>query len=464
MSAASEDLFLRSADADLARPYWNRARETICDAELRRLQLAKLKSQVRYLAEHSEFYRRKFRACGFRPDHLADIADLATIPFTTKGELRESQDAAPPFGLHQAAAMERIVRITSTAGTTGKPVFQGYSSSDVMERNESICRGLWGYGIRPGDRVINGFALSMFNAGVPFCTGIEHLGAVDVPVGAERKADGLLKIARDVRATVFIGTPSFAAYLAERAQDVLGMAASELGIRVVCGGGESGFEVPSFRREMQRVWGTSHVYDWASSSDAHPNVFAECRCGGGKHHLTPDLVLVQLIDGATGAVLEMRDGAEGEYIFTHLSRRACPLLRYRSGDILRVSTQPCDCGRTGSRMAIIGRADDMLIVRGVNVFPAAVRSVIGDFAPQLSGQMAIVLPVPGPKAAPPLRIRIECGEGVDPAGVGGLRAAIELRVRNELTVAIRAELVPFGWFPRTETKTRLVVIETEPAT
>jgi phenylacetate-CoA ligase len=459
----SGDFFDRAGTPDLGRPQWNHGRETMPPADMRQLQLSKLKTQVRYLADNSALYQRKFRECGFTPEQLTDINDLAAIPFTTKAELRGSQDEAPPFGLHQAAPMDRIVRITSTAGTTGKPVFQGYTASDVMERNESICRGLWGYGVRPGDRVINGFALSMFNAGVPFCTGIEHLGAVSVPVGAERKADGLLKIARDVRATVFIGTPSFAAYLAERAPDVLGFPLAELGVRVVCGGGESGFEIPSFRREMGRSWGTPHIYDWASSSDAHPNVFAECHCRNGKHHLTPDLVLVQLIDAATGAVQELRHGAEGEYIFSHLSRRACPLLRYRSGDILRVSTDPCECGRTGFRMDIIGRADDMLIVRGVNLFPSAVKSIVGEFAPDTSGKAEIVLPVAGPKAEPPVRVRIECGEGIDPASVGQLGIAIENRIRAELTVATRAELVPFGWFPRTETKTRLVVIESAAA-
>jgi hypothetical protein len=151
-----------------------------------------------------------------------------------------------------------------------------------------------------------------------------------------------------------VATPSFVAYLAEKAPEVLGIPASELGLRVVCGGGESG-ELPAFQREMERLWGTRHVYDWASASDAHPNVFAHCHVRDGKHHLTPDLVLVQLIDPASGEVKDIAEGAEGEYIVTHLDREACPLARYRTGDILRVRTSPCACGRTGFRMDIIGR-------------------------------------------------------------------------------------------------------------
>jgi phenylacetate-CoA ligase len=453
------ELHIPTDQDDMSRPYWNAAIETMPVDAMREFQLRKLKHQVDYLYRNSELYKAKFDEAGFKPGDLRTIEDLAKIPFTTKQELRVGQDAHPPFGSHQAAPSDRIVRMTSTAGTTGKPVFQGYTKSDIAQRNESICRGLWAFGVRPGDRVINGFALSMFNAGVPFCTGIEFLGAVDVPAGAERKAEGVLKIARDVNATVFVGTPSFAAYLAEKAPEVLGIEAKDLGLRVICGGGESGFELPSFQREMERVWGTRHVYDWASTSDAHPNVFTHCMHRNGKHHMTPDLALVQLIDPATGAIKEISEGAEGEYIFTHLDRQACPLLRYRTGDILRVFTAPCACGRIGFRMDIIGRSDDMLIVRGLNLFPAAIQSLVGEFMPATTGKMQIVLRAPGPKVDPPLHVRVECNEGIEPSKSGSTRDAIEKRIRGDLNVTSAIELVPFGTFERTSTKTRLVIID-----
>jgi len=444
---------------DLAREYWNPERETMPPAQMAALQLAKLKAQLRYLEANSEFYRRKFAVAGFRAQDLDTIEDLAGLPFTTKAELREAQEAAPPFGLHQAAPMDRLVRITSTAGTTGRPVFQGYTRDDTLRRSESIARGLWGFGVRPGDRVINGFALSMFNAGIPFCAAIEHLGALDVPVGAERKAEGMLKMAKEVKATVWIGTPSFAAYLAEKCEEVLGIPPSALGLRVVCGGGESGFELPSFQKRMEEAFGTKHVYDWASTSDAHPNVFAHCKHRNGKHQLTPDFALVQLIDPQSGALVPMRDGAEGEYIFTHLDRQACGLVRYRTGDILRVQTSPCPCGRTGFRMDIIGRSDDMLLVRGVNVFPSALQSVIDRFAPQTVGRVQVVLGAPGPKVEPPLRVRVEHAEGLGEADLAALKRAIEAAIRSDLTVTTDIRLVPAGSLGRTETKTRLIVVE-----
>lgn len=458
-----EDLALEVQPAgghgETAREHWNPRQETMPLEQMRAYQTKKLKKQLVYLGERSTLYRDKFRASGFDPNALKSIEDLVNLPFTTKLELRDSQEAAPPFGTHQAAAMEEIIRITSTAGTTGKPVFQGYARGDVMRRNESIARGLWGFGVRPGDRVINGFALSMFNAGIPFCTGIEHLGAVDIPVGAERKTEGMLKMAREVKATVWIGTPSFAAYMAEKCEEVLGIHPSELGFKVVCGGGESGFEQPAFQKKMEQAWGTPYVFDWASTSDAHPNVFAHCKHRNGKHHLTPDFALVELIDPTTGKIIPMSEGAEGEYIFTHLDRRACPLARYRTGDILRVYTDPCPCGRTGFRMDIIGRADDMLIVRGVNLFPSAIQAVAGTFAPKTVGRLQIVLDKPGPKVEPPLRVRIEHAAGLGAAEVVELKAAIEKAIRAELTVTTAVEMLPPGGLGQTETKTKLVVVQ-----
>jgi phenylacetate-CoA ligase len=175
--------------------------------------------------------------------------------------------------------------------------------------------------------------------------------------------------------------------------------------------------------------------------------------------MTPDLALVQLIDPATGAIKEISEGAEGEYIFTHLDRQACPLLRYRTGDILRVFTAPCACGRIGFRMDIIGRSDDMLIVRGLNLFPAAIQSLVGEFMPATTGKMQIVLRAPGPKVDPPLHVRVECNEGIEPSKSGSTRDAIEKRIRGDLNVTSAIELVPFGTFERTSTKTRLVIID-----
>ena len=439
---------------NLKRKYWNAGRETMPVAHMRALQLAKLCEQVKYVGEHSEFYKEKFRSSGFNLQEISSVEGLAALPFTTKAELRDSQEASPPFGRHLAASMSDIVRVTATSGTTGKSVFQGYTVHDTLRRTESIARVLWGFGVRPGDRVINGFALSMFNAGIPLCAAVEHMGAVSIPAGAERRVEGMLKLMQQLKPTVWIGTPSFAAALVEKCVEVLGMPAYELGLRIVCGGGESGFEQPAFQRRMEAAWGTPYIYDWASTSDAHPNVFAHCEHRSGKHHITPDFALVELIDPKTGNIIEMADGVQGEYIFSHLDRQACPLLRYRTGDVIRVNTSECACGRTGFRMDIIGRSDALLIVRGADVFPSALQDVIGTFASQGIGPFQIVLSEPGPTVVSPLRIRVESsGEGAY------LKASIEQAIREELRVSSTIELVASGALGRTETKSRLIVLE-----
>lgn len=445
-----------AGEGDPGRRYWNPEMETMPVDRMRELQAVKLRRQVAYLAEHSPFYADKFREAGFRPGDLGGIEDLEGLPFTRKTELRDSQAAAPPFGRHVAAAPDRLIRVTTTAGTTGRAVLQAYTRNDVLRRSESVARALWGFGVRPGDRVVNGFALSMFNAGVPFCVAIEHLGALSVPVGAERRAEGLLRIARDVQANVLILTPSFARYLVEKAPEVLGAPVASLGIRIVAGGGEPGFELPNVRGEMERAFGGAKVFDLASTSDAHPNSFANCEHRDGKHHLTPDLVLVQLIDPVTGRPVAIADGVEGEYVFTHLDREACPLLRYRTNDIVRVKASPCACGRTGFRIDVIGRSDDMLLVRGMNLFPSAMQAVVSEFAPRASGRMQIVLSHPGPVVEPPVVVEIETAAGA--MADRALSDAIARRIRDDLFVTAEVRLLPFGGIEHTPGKSRLVVL------
>lgn len=446
-------------DHDPADRYWNAAIETMPFDQLRGTQVEKLKKQLFYLEQNSEFYRDVFKSVGFEAAGFKRLEDLDALPFTTKSDLRESQEREPPFGRHVAAPFDRLIRVTTTAGTTGRAVVQTYTRRDVQLRNEAICRVLWSFGVRPGDRIVNGFSLSMFNAGIPFCAAVEHMGAVDVPVGTERKAEGLLRIARDIGATVLICTPSFAAYLAERCKDVLGIPSQELGIRIVCGGGEPGFELPGMRERLEEAFGTRRIFDLASSSDAHPNSFANCHVRCGKHHLTGDLVLVQLIDPASGAPMELRDGAFGEYIFTHLDRQACPLLRYRTNDLIRVTTSPCDCGRTGFRIDLVGRSDDMLLVRGMNVFPSAVQSVVSSFAPKTTGMMQIVVDRPGPVADPPLHVDVELNEGIELDAAAPLKLQLDSALRQSLNVTTNVHLRAFGELERTAGKTRLVVVK-----
>lgn len=454
---------VRYEEGEISSYFWNPEVELMSPEETLALQEKKLRKQLQYLFDKSELYQEKFKRAGFSPADFGNLPDLDLLPFTTKQELRKSQEESLPFGRHLAAPLDKVIRVTTTAGTTGRPVVQAYTRNDVIRRNESLSRVLWNFGVRPGDKVFNGFALSMFNAGIPFCTAVENLGAIDVPVGAERRADGFLRLARDIGIDVLIATPSFVRYLGEKCHEVLGFPATDLNVRVICGGGEPGFDLPGVREEIMATWGTEHVYDLASMSDAHPNSFANCRFRGGKHQVTPDLVLVQLVDPQTGQQIEVRDGVVGEYIFTHLDREACPLLRYRTGDIVRINAKPCECGRPTPRFDIIGRTDDMLIVRGMNVFPSAIQTVVGEFAPKVSGALQIVLDKPGPSVEPPLNLKVEVAKDFPASQEEQLKNEMESAIHKKLNVRSSIQIVSYGSLQRTEKKSKLIVIKGEEA-
>ncbi|MBI2526405.1 MAG: AMP-binding protein [Candidatus Rokubacteria bacterium] len=438
-------------------PYWNEAVETLAPEALSKLQLRLLTRQLRYVAARSEFYRRKFDRAGFDPRDLRDVKDLQRVPFSAKQDLRESQAAAPPFGLHLAAPLDRIVRVQSTAGTSGKPVYQAFTAADLVRQGEYGARQYWAWGIRPGDRVVNCFSLSM-TAGFNQSVMVEGMGVTNIPAGAEGGTERILRVIRDLEVTVLLCTPSFAEHLAEKAAEVLGRPASSLGVRVICGGGEPGFELPAIRDKLELLWGTHHVYDCGSMTDAHPNIFANCRLRNGKHQLTPDFGFIELIDPDTLAPVAMAEGAQGEYVFTHLQREACPLVRYRSGDIVRIATGPCGCGRTGLRIWYIGRSDEMLIVRGMNVFPSAIKAVVSEFVGRTTGQIRIVLKEPGPRAEAPLHIRVEHTGQVPPEAREPLALEIEGALQTRLRFRPRVELLPPDSLERGTWKAKLLEI------
>lgn len=440
-----------------AGPHWNAPIETMPAERIAEMQLKLLRRQIRYVASHSEFYRRKFKEVGFDLRDLRQLDDLRRLPMTRKQELRDSQAEAPPFGIHLAAPLDRVVRVQSTAGTSGKPVYQAFTAADIVRQCEYGARQYWAWGIRPGDAVVNCFSLSL-TAGFNQSVMVERMGAINIPAGAEGGTERILRAIRDLRATVLLCTPSFAEYLGEKARDVLGVSARELGVRVLCGGGEPGFELPAIRAKLEHLWGTREIYDCGSMTDAHPNIFANCHVRLGKHQLTPDFGYIELVDPDSVAPIDIRDDVQGEYVFTHLAREGCPLVRYRSGDIVRVTTAACDCGRTGLRIWYVGRSDEMLIVRGMNLFPSAVKAVVAEFVGRTTGQIRIVLPEPGPRAEAPLHVKVEHTRDVGPEALDGLRDELETAVQSRLRVRARIELVAPDSLERGAWKAKLVEI------
>jgi phenylacetate-CoA ligase len=391
--------------------------------------------------ERSQFYREKL--AGF--DTSGGLAELAQLPLTEKDELRASRTRENPIGTHLCVEPGEIARIYSTSGTTGTPSYIPLTAGDLESWVTGSARSYGASGIAAGDRVVTTYNAGPFVAGAAL-DAFARIGVTHVPVGT-RSSERLLQAIEHLRPDAVVLTPSYAEYLLEL--DDLGTSS----VRRVLVAGEPGGGEAAFRAKLEEGWG-ARVTEAMGVGDIGPSLWGECEEQDGMHLGARGFVHAELIDPETGAALELVDGAEGELVLTHLRHRAAPLLRFRTRDHVQVRMSPCRCGRTGPRIRCIGRTDDMLIVRGVNVFPSAVREVVAGFAPRVSGHILVKPQAAGVKQEPPLPVAVELAQGAPPDD--SLAGAIGERLRNVLVVQTRVELVPWGSLRRSEYKSRLV--------
>ncbi len=342
------------------------------------------------------------------------------------------------------------MRIYSTSGTTGTPSYIPLTSGDLENWLTTSMRTYAASGIAAGERIVTTFSAGPFVAGAVLAA-FERLGLSHVPVGTGN-TERLLRAVELLRPEAVALTPSYAAYAIEAAAE-RGLDLAGSSVRRVLVAGEPGGGEPAFRAKLEQGWG-ARVTEAMGVGDIGVSLFGECEERRGMHLGAEGFVHLELIDPGTGEALPLEDGAEGELVLTHLRHRAAPLLRFRTRDHVRVATSPCRCGRTGPRIRCVGRTDDMLIVRGVNVFPSAVREVVGAFAPQVSGHVLVAPAAPGVKQEPPLPVRVELAEGV--AADTLLADAISERLRSVLVVQTTVELVPWQTLERSEYKSALV--------
>src|SRR5918999_390529 len=418
------------------------------DAESYRAQLA-------YLFDRSPFYREKLAAAGFRSVRDAGtLAEIARLPLTDKRELKETCTPENPIGAHLCAPPPEIVRIYSTSGTTGTPSYIPLTAADVENWVTASARSYAASGIAAGQSLVSTYNAGPFVAGAALA-GFERIGLRHIPVGTGN-TERLMTAVELLRPDAVVLTPSYAAHLiewaAERNVDLPGSSVERVLVAGEPGGGE-----PAFRAQLEEGWG-ARVTEAMGIGDVGVSLWGECEEQDGMHLGARGFVHAELIEPSTGGALEMEDGATGELVLTHLRHRAGPLLRFRTRDHVVVRTSPCACGRTGPRIRCIGRTDDMLIVRGVNVFPSAVREVVGAFAPEVSGHILVRPRDEGVKQEPPLPIAVELAR--DAAPDPALADAIRQRLRGVLTVQTRVELVPWGSLARSEYKSRLVDLKT----
>jgi phenylacetate-CoA ligase len=409
------------------------------------------REQLRYLFDRSEFYRGKLGSAGIDgPEAAGGLGEIDELPFTEKAELRATVTDANPVGAQLCAQRSEIVRIYSTSGTTGAPSYIPLTASDLSNWITGSARSYAASGIRAGQRIVSSYNAGPFVAGAALAS-FDRIGLCHIPIGTGNTERLILAVER-LHPEAAVLTPSYAAYLIEWASERgIDLAASS--VERVLVAGEPGGGEDAFRAMLEQGWG-AHVTEALGIGDIGVSLWGECEAQDGMHLGARGFVYPELIDPDTGAARAFEDGVTGELVLTHLRHRAAPLLRFRTRDHVEIRMTPCPCGRTGPRIRCVGRTDDMLIVRGVNVFPSAVREVVSAFAPAVSGQIRVAPASAGVKQDPPLPVRIELGRGVE--ADAALADQIRKRLRSALVVQTAVELVPFGTLARSEYKSKLL--------
>lgn len=434
----------------MATIYWNEAIETIGEPDRIRLESERLSRQIAYLYDRSVYYRTRLDAAGIDVGSIRSVQDLARVPLMEKTEIANSQMDGTLLGIIQCAPLEEIVRIQATGGTTGQPMRIGLTRQDIADYCEMGARALWTMGCRPSDIVFECMNYTLYAGGVSDHMNFETLGAATIPFGVGQ-SERLLKMMASLKDDLAIwATPSYAIRLTDVAKRI-GMDPRSVKLRKGFFSGEAGMQVPGFRERIEEIWGMAARDQYGIGElGIHSG---ECEQRNGLHFGGTGFVVVELIDPGTGEVLPFRDGAQGEAVYTSIRREACPLLRMRSHDLMQVFTQPCACGRTSFRFRILGRSDDMFIVKGVNVFPLAVQAVLLGWRPRLTGEFRITLDRP-PPIDYPVPIEVEAGEDV--FHVADLAREVAEQLQRALNFTAAVTLVQAGTIA-SEKKTRRVV-------
>ena len=344
---------------------WNREFETLSRDELATLQLRRMQNTLDRAAENVPCYQGKFRESGFRPGDFKSLDDLSRLPFTTKEDLRLNY----PYGMF-AVPMRDVVRIHSSSGTTGKPTVVGYSRQDLKTWSELVARFMTAAGVTADDIVHIAFGYGLFTGAFGLHYGSEHIGASVIPISGGNTEKQVM-IMQDYRSSALVCTPSYALTIADYLENNQ-IDPDSLALKVGLFGAEPWSE--EMRREIEKRLGLLATDNYGLSEIIGPGVAGEClaRCG---MHIFEDHFIAEIIDPETGEVLP--EGSIGELVLTTITKEALPMIRYRTRDITRLHYEPCECGRTHVRMQkTMGRSDDMLIIKGVNVFPTQIEEVL----------------------------------------------------------------------------------------
>ncbi|PWC16794.1 phenylacetate--CoA ligase family protein [Brenneria corticis] len=435
-------------------------------SRLNNYRFNKLKKQIEYVWSNKDYYHQRFLAAGVsHPRDIASLDDFRRLPiFLDKNRHRESQEMSlikygHPLGLHLTVAPEKAIHLAATSGTTGTPTFYVFSRKDLTITYRVMARLFRLAGIRPGDTTFHAFGLSLWLAGITYVQALEAYGARPVSVGAEGGVPKILRFMELTRPRVLFATPSMVTQLIERSVEEIGKPVGALGIEIIYCSGEPGASQESFRKRVREHYG-AQVFDATGAAWHNGTITCHSALSYGMHYMAEDYCFrYDLVDPETKLPIELKDGAVGEAIHTGLEYEAAPAFRYATGDVVRIHVGECPgCGHFGVRMEIIGRTDDMLAVKGVKVYPAAIQKVVRMFQPELSGELRIRLDAPPPKVNPPLKIVVEAGAETSQLEWDQLARNLQQKIREILNFRPHVEVVAYGSFPRSGAKTKLVEI------
>jgi phenylacetate-CoA ligase len=442
---------------DPGQEYWFPEIETMDAGEREQtIILPKLRQQLKYAYAHSGLYRKKWDAAGINPEDIQSLTDFEAVPILTKDELRADQAAHPPFGSNLCISYKELGRVHGTSGTTGKPTAFGISKGDIRRIAETHARVMWSMGIRPEDIVFIGSFFSLYWGSWGALLGAERLGATAFPFGAgvPGQTDRAIEWMANVKPTVFYGTPSYSLYLAEKAKQKGIDPARDFNFRILFFSGEPGAGVPSTRKRIEETYGAICLDSGSTGEMAPWMTDGECSRRQGMH-LWQDVVYAELVDPQTKKRVPY--GEEGVTVYTHLERNSQPMIRFWAGDLSRWTNEPCSCGRTYPRLprGIYGRADDMFIVRGENVYPSAIEDVIRGID-GFSDEFRII--ITREKTMDELIVQAEPTPDVPADRIAALQAQLAEQLRAKGLRTIVQMMAP-GALERTEFKAKRIIDE-----
>lgn len=425
--------------------YWDPHIERMPLEDLHALQEDRLKSVVRYVYDHSAFYRRKFNEAGVEPSDIKTLADVVKLPFTRKTDLRDNY----PTGMF-SAHKSQVVRYHVSSGTTGKPTVVGYTKGDIETWSESLARAFTSIGLGPDDVVQVGYGYGLFTGGLGAHYGAERIGAAVLPVGTGN-TERQIELMQDLGTTAIACTPSYFLHIMEVAEKMGVSIKNDTQLKAGIFGAE-----PWSLETRKRIEDATGIkaYDIYGTSEISGPLFTECHVQKGIH-VWADMFLTEVIDPKTEE--PVGEGETGELVFTTLHKYALPLIRYRIGDLSIMSNEPCECGRTHPRiMRILGRTDDMLIIRGINVFPSQVESVLMKI-PEVGDHWEIIVDRKGPLDMMTVRVELtETGFSDKIGDLMKLKKKVSKELKGVLNIAAEVDLVEAGTIPRSMGKAKRV--------